>query len=90
MAAVASSGVPPTKMFQLISESEEYGEIAVEAEKIVNYIEIFGYDILTAIKTVALTTPSPMFREFFNGMVSTTQSGGDVKNFLTQKAEEAI
>ncbi|MFQ5475223.1 MAG: type II secretion system F family protein, partial [Candidatus Nanoarchaeia archaeon] len=86
MAAVASSGVPPTKMFRLIAESSEYGEIAVEAEKIVNYIEIFGYDFLTAVKSVAVTTPSPAFREFFNGMISTTQSGGDVKSYLSQKA----
>ncbi|MBU0461655.1 MAG: type II secretion system F family protein, partial [Nanoarchaeota archaeon] len=90
MAAVASSGVPPTKMFKLISESEEYKEIAVECEKIVNYIEIFGYDVLTAIKSVAVTTPSPAFKEFFNGMVSTTQSGGDVKSYLAQKADEAM
>ncbi|MFC1753044.1 type II secretion system F family protein [Thermoproteota archaeon] len=90
MAAVASSGVPPTKMFMLIAESQEYEEIATECEKIVNYIEIFGYDVLTAIKSVAVTTPSAALREFFNGMVSTTQSGGDVKNYLVQKADEAM
>jgi len=90
MAAVASSGVVPTKMFRLISESTEYGEIASEAEKIVNYIDIFGYDFLTATKSVAQITPCPEFKEFLEGMVSTTQSGGDVKNYLAQKSTESM
>ncbi|MBI4738330.1 type II secretion system F family protein [Candidatus Woesearchaeota archaeon] len=90
MGAVASSGVPPTKMFKLIAQSTEYGEVSVEIEKIVNYVEVFGYDVLTAIKTVAATTPSPAFKEFFEGMISTTQSGGDIKAYLSQKAKEAM
>ncbi|MFC1742036.1 type II secretion system F family protein [Nanoarchaeota archaeon] len=90
MAAVASSGVAPVKMFKLISESREYGEVSVEVEKIVNYVEIFGYDVLTALKAVAATTPSFHFKDFFEGMVSTTQTGGDLKQYFSQKAEEAM
>jgi flagellar protein FlaJ len=90
MGAVAASGVPPTKMFKLIAQSTEYGEISTEIEKIVNYVEIFGYDILTAVKTVSATTPSPQFKEFFDGMISTTQSGGDIKQYLSQKSKEAM
>lgn len=90
MSAVASSGVSPTKMFELISQSKEYGEISAEIEKIVNYIELFGYDILTALKSVSATTPSEAFKEFFEGMISTTQTGGDIKSYLGQKSEDAM
>ncbi|MBW2967709.1 type II secretion system F family protein [Candidatus Woesearchaeota archaeon] len=90
MSAVSSSGVSPTKMFKLISQSKEYGDISVEIEKIVNYIEIFGYDLLTAIKAIAATTPSYQFKDFLEGMISTTQTGGDMKTYLTQKADEAM
>ena len=90
MAAVASSGVPPTKMFELIAESEEYGEISVEVNKVVEYINIFGYDFVTALKTIALTTPSPTFKEFIDGMVSTIESGGDLKTYMSEKSEEAM
>ncbi|MBR9676515.1 hypothetical protein GOV04_00045 [Candidatus Woesearchaeota archaeon] len=90
MAAVANSGVPPAKMFRLISESQEYGEISVEVEKIVEYVELFGYDIVTAVRSVASTTPSPDFREFFEGMVSTIESGGNLKDYLGQKADETM
>lgn len=90
ISAVAGSGVPPTKMFRLIMESKEYGEIAVEIEKIVEYVELFGYDLLTAIRTVALTTPSVPFKEFLEGMVSTIESGGDINIYLKEKTSEAM
>ncbi|MBW2964050.1 type II secretion system F family protein [Candidatus Woesearchaeota archaeon] len=90
MAAVSSSGVAPVRMFKLISESKEYGDVSVEIEKIVNYVEIFGYDVLTALKAVASTTPSYHFKDFLEGMVSTTQTGGDIKAYFSQKAEEAM
>jgi flagellar protein FlaJ len=90
MAAVSSSGVSPVRMFKLISGSKEYGEVSVEIEKIVNYIDIFGYDILTALKAVAATTPSYQFKDFFEGMISTTQTGGDLKSYFAQKSEEAM
>ncbi|PIN86988.1 hypothetical protein COV19_02230 [Candidatus Woesearchaeota archaeon CG10_big_fil_rev_8_21_14_0_10_44_13] len=90
ISAVAGSGVPPTKMFKLIMESEEYGEMAVEIEKIVEYVELFGYDLLTAVRSVAFTTPSSAFKEFLEGMVSTIESGGDLNVYLKEKTSEAM
>ena len=90
MASVISSGVSPAIMFKLISNSEEYGEISVEIEKVNNYIEFFGYDILTALKAIALTTPSQDFKEFIDGFVSTIETGGDLKEYLEQKSSESL
>ncbi len=89
MSAVASSGVPPAKMFALLGQSKEYGEISVEIGKVVDYTEVFGYDFLTAIKAVSEHLPSQVLREFFEGIVATVESGGDLNNYLEQKAEEA-
>ncbi len=89
MAAVATSGVPPASMFELIALSKEYGEIGVEVKKIVDFITIFGYDLLTAIRTVAVITPSPQFKEFLEGMVSTIETGGDLDRYLRQEADQA-
>lgn len=90
MAAVASSGVPPAKMFKLIAESKEYGEVSVETEKIVEFVDIFGYDILTALRSVAATTPSPLMKELFNGIISTIESGGELKSYMNEKSKEAM
>ncbi len=88
MASVSTSGVPPATMFELISASEEYGEVSIEIKKIVDYVFIFGYDLLTAMRSVASTTPSPAFKEFLEGFVSTVETGGDLESYLKQKADE--
>ncbi len=90
MSSVIASGVSPATMFKLISHSKEYGEISVEIEKVTNYITFFGYDILTALKAVAITTPSEPFKEFIDGFVSTVETGGDLKDYLKQKSSEAL
>ncbi len=90
MAAVASSGVSPASMFQLISQSKDYGEVSVEIEKIVEYIELFGYDIMTAMKKVSSTCPSIQMREFFEGFISNAESGGELKDFLREFADQAM
>ena len=90
MSSVIASGVNPSVMFKLISHSKEYGEISIEIEKVTNYIDFFGYDILTALKAVALTTPSDDFKEFIEGFVSTIETGGDLRDYLKQKSEEAL
>jgi pilus assembly protein TadC len=90
MSSVIASGVTPATMFKLISSSSEYGEISVEFEKVTNYVDFFGYDIVTALKAVGLTTPSEDFKEFIDGFVSTIETGGDMKQYLSQKSAEAL
>jgi len=90
MAAVAASGVPPVKMFKLIAQSKEYGEVSVEVEKIVEYVDIFGYDFLTALKSVSATTPSEQLKEYIDGMVSNIESGSELKVYMNEKSKEAL
>jgi archaeal flagellar protein FlaJ len=90
LAAVSGAGVPPAKMFKLISESKDYGEFSLEILKIVQYTELFGYDLITAIRTVSAVTPCPELKEFFDGLINTIESGGDFTKFLEQKATESL
>ena len=90
IAAIASSGVPPVAMFGLIAKSREYGEICVELQKIVDYIEMFGYDLVTAVRAVSALTPDEELREFFEGMLNTIESGGELEKFMLSKAQEAM
>ncbi|MFH1315889.1 MAG: type II secretion system F family protein [Candidatus Woesearchaeota archaeon] len=90
MSAVSSSSVPPTALFKLISSSHEYGEICIESEKINQFISIFGYDLITAIRSVAETTPSKAFKEFLEGIISTIESGGNLDEYLSDKSKESL
>lgn len=90
MAAVAGSGAKPLSMFKLIATSGEYKGLESEIKKILNYINLFGYNISTALKTVASTTPSPRFRDLLTGMVATIESGGSLKSYLNSMAADAM
>lgn len=90
MAAVAGSGAQPIAMFNLVLTSGEFKGIEGEIKKIVNYVNLFGYNLSTSLKLVALTTPSKEFREFLNGLVTTIETGGDLKEYLNAKANDAI
>ena len=90
MAAVTSAGVNPSEMFRLLSESEEYAEVSVELEKIVEYTELFGYDLTTSIKKVSLTCPSKQMRDFLDSFISNVESGGELKDYLRESADQAM
>ena len=90
MAAVAGSGAKPIDIFNLLNQSGEYRELGKEINRILNYVNLFGYDLSTALKAVAQTTPSPEFKELLNGMVSTIETGGDLDEYLKGKAIGAL
>jgi len=90
MAAVAGSGTQPINMFILVLESGEYKELDKEIKKIINYVNIFGYNLSTALKIVAASTPSPEFAELLNGIVSTIETGGDLRGYLDGKAIDTL
>lgn len=90
MAAIASSGVPPSTLFRLLMGFGEYGELSKEAEKIVRNIEMFGQDVATSMKEVAKRTPSESFREILNGMATIIDTGGNLQLFLKTQSEKAL
>ncbi len=90
MAAIAGSGVEPSKIFSLVAESPEYKEAGKEMQKVINRVNFYGYDLLTALKESAKFTPSNKVKKLFNGMATTIQSGGLLKNYLEKKASDSI
>jgi pilus assembly protein TadC len=90
MAAVSGSGAKPISMFKTILSSGEYPSLRDEVKKIVNYVTLFGYDLSTALKAVARRTPSVRFKDLLDGIVSNIESGGDLKDYLQSKADEAL
>jgi len=90
MGAVAESGIPPYLIFRLISQFKEYGEVSKEMEKIVRSVDTFGVDPLTAVREVAERTPSDSLKQVLLGFVTTTESGGNIKNFLKSAGTQAL
>ncbi|MEK6937172.1 MAG: type II secretion system F family protein [Nanoarchaeota archaeon] len=90
MAAVAGSGASPASIFNLILNSGEYKGLEGEIKKVVNYVNLFGYDLSTALKAVSMTTPSQEFKDLLTGITATTEGGGDLRAYLSSKAADAL
>ncbi len=90
MSAVAGSGAQPMSIFRLLLQSGEYKGLDTEIKKILNYVNLFGFNLTTALKNVAMRTPSRRFRDLLTGMASTIESGGSLKSYLNSVAEEAM
>ncbi len=90
MAAVSGSGAQPISIFNLILNTGDYKGLEREIRKIVNYVNLFGYDLTTALRNVAITTPSMRFRELLVGIVATLETGGDLRKYLAGKADDAL
>lgn len=88
LSAMSSSGVPPNRLFySLAGEASVAPEISKESKRITRDIEIFGYDILKALRTASNRSPTERFSKFLDGMSATITSGGDLTFFLSAEAK---
>tara|TARA_Y100000310_G_scaffold283394_1_gene305325 strand:+ start:2753 stop:3772 length:1020 start_codon:yes stop_codon:yes gene_type:complete len=90
MSTIAGSGAHPMKIFELIVDSKDYKELEEEFKKVLNYINLFGYSLSSALRTVSLDTPSFDLKEVFEGMASTIETGGDIKQYLSDKSKDSL
>ena len=89
MAAVAASDAPPSLIFKTISEMKDYPELANEMKKLVRDIDVFGMDLLSALKREAERTPSKKLKELLLNMETVIRSGGSLAEFLRARAKDA-
>ena len=75
-------------IFKGVFESRDlYGEVSKECGLIVRDVEVFGFDLVTAIENAKETTPSENFRELLNDLLLVHRSGGDLKAFFQAKSD---
>ncbi|HUS48699.1 MAG TPA: type II secretion system F family protein [Candidatus Paceibacterota bacterium] len=90
MSAIASSGVEPSNIFKIIVLGEEYPATKKELKKLLNQINLYGYDLVTALRNSARLTSSNKLAELFNGLATTITSGGSLNEFLDKRAETLV
>lgn len=90
LGAIATSGIPPKSMFELLNTFEEYGGISEEAGKISRRVNVFGEDLTTALREVADQSPSDDWSEVLYGIISTVETGGDLESYIQEKADETL
>lgn len=64
-----------------------YGEVSKECGLIVRDVEVFGLDLITAMRNTQEATPSDNFKELLNDLSLVYRSGGSLSNFFNSKSE---
>lgn len=90
MSAIAASKVEPTKIFSIMATTKEYKAFSTEIRKVVNQINIYGYDLTTALKNATKTSPSKKYADLLNGMVTTITTGGSLTTYLQEKSKSLL
>jgi len=86
LATIAGSKLPLTQVFRIFSQFRLYPAIDKEVKKIVQDVEMFGYDIDRALERAVARTPSRKFGELIWGILSTRTAGGDISVYLREKS----
>ncbi len=90
MGSISGSGVEPSHIFKIVGLSREYPSTRGEIRKLLNQINVYGYDLVTALQNVARYTPSSKFAELLNGLSTTISSGGDLKTYFEKRADTLL
>lgn len=90
MSAISGSMVEPSKIFNIIIMTKEYPYLRKEFIKLINEINIYGYDLATALRNVAFNNPSPRLADLLNGLATTINSGGDLPEFFEKRAQSLL
>jgi len=86
--SMSTAGITPAEVFRLLGDSPIYGESSVEARYIAREIDIFGRDLIDALRLVSSSTPSKRMKEFLQGAMASIASGGNLTDYFRTKADQ--
>jgi len=90
MSAISGSGIEPSNIFKIIAESKEYPYLSKEMRKIINQMNVYGYDLVASLNVVSQNTPSQKLADLFAGLSATITSGGGLSTFFAKRAETLL
>ncbi len=90
MSSIAGAMKDPSKIFGIIISTGEYPYIQKEFAKIINEINLYGYDLVSALRNSAFNCPSAKLAELYNGISTTINSGGNLAQFFEKRAETLL
>lgn len=70
--------------------TDTYGEVANEFDMIVRDMDLFGNDLLTAIRNARNLTPSDNLEGFLDDLLGVIDAGGDVTNFFEDQSAKYL
>jgi len=86
--SMSTAGITPAEVFRLLGDSPIYGQSSVEARYVAREIDIFGRDLIDALRLVSSTTPSKRMKEFLQGAMASISSGGNLTQYFRTKSDQ--
>jgi flagellar protein FlaJ len=90
MSSISSSMLEPSKIFSIIIATEEYPHLSKEFTKLLNEVNIYGYDLVTSLRNMSFNSPSRKLAELYNGLATTINSGGNLPEFFEKRSQTLL
>jgi len=88
MYALSRGGLEFPQIIRILGNNQEiYGETANEMTVAVREMDLFGRDMITALRRMSKRTPSEQFKTFSENLASVLQSGSSLAEFLHEQYE---
>ncbi|HDQ05148.1 MAG TPA: hypothetical protein ENN36_00300 [Candidatus Bathyarchaeota archaeon] len=88
MSILAGAGVPPDFIWRSLAQIDASLSISNVARNVVRDVELFGFDVISALETTSKRTPSERFKEMLEGFISVVYSGGNLVKYLRNRSQE--
>lgn len=88
MSILAGAGVPPDFIWRSLAQIDSSLSISKVARNVIRDVELFGFDVISALETTSKQTPSERFKEMIEGFISVVHSGGNLVKYLRNRTQE--
>ncbi len=90
MSAIAGSRIEPTNIFGIIISTGQYPSLKTQFTKVLNEINVYGHDLVTALRNAAFSSPSKKLSDLYNGLATNITSGGDLAEFFEKRSQTLL
>lgn len=90
LSTMASAGATPEQIFASLAKQPIYGAVAHEAAWITRDVDLLGMDIVTALARAGDRASSDKFQDMLQGAITALTSGGDLRTYFYNKAEQYL
>ncbi|MBT8171762.1 type II secretion system F family protein, partial [Candidatus Bathyarchaeota archaeon] len=88
MSILAGAGVPPDFIWRSLAQIDSSLAITKVSKNVVRDIELFGFDVISALENMSKRTPSKRFKEMIEGFISVIHSGGNLVKYLRNRSQQ--
>ncbi|MCU4924853.1 archaellar assembly protein FlaJ [Halobacteria archaeon AArc-dxtr1] len=90
MTVLATTNIDRMEILRELAKEEEYGELTVEVQRIVDLVDVWHLSLDEACRRRAKEVPSESIADLFERMAYTLEAGQQIDDFLTQEQDVLI